>query len=162
MSLARHHGGFVILLSFGTAMLLTIVPLSDGVRSFRPDWVALTLIFWSLVLPYRVSVGSGFLAGLLLDVLTGTLLGQHALALSLVAYLCVRLHLRIRAYPMWQQSLTVLVLLVLQQLVVLWIDSLIGRPPHPFSYWLPSLVGMVLWPLVYRILTALRINFSVS
>ena len=85
MNLTRHHGGTLILLTFAAAMLLTIIPLSDGFRALRPDWVALTLIFWCLALPDRVSVGSGFIAGLLLDVLTGTLLGQHALALSLVA-----------------------------------------------------------------------------
>jgi rod shape-determining protein MreD len=162
MNLTRHHGGTVIILSFAAAMLLTIIPLSGGLRTLRPDWVALTLIFWCLALPYRVSVGSGFLAGLLLDVLTGALLGQHALALSLVAYVCVRLHQRIRIYPMWQQSLTVLVLLILHQLVTLWIDSVIGRPGRPVTYWLPSLIGAALWPLVFRVMTALRVNFSVQ
>ena len=113
MNLTRHHGGMIILLTFAVAMLLTIIPLSDTLRALRPDWVALTLIFWCLALPYRVSVGSGFIAGLFLDVLTGTLLGQHALALSLIAYVCVRLHQRIRIYPIWQQALTVLLLLLL-------------------------------------------------
>ena len=162
MTLARHHGGIIILLTFAMAMLLTIVPLPDALRILRPDWVALTLIFWCLVLPYRVSVGSGFIAGVLLDVLTGTLLGQHALALSLVAYICVRLHQRIRAYPVWQQALTVLVLLVLHQMLTLWVDSTIGRPARPLSYWLPSLVGMLLWPFAFRFLSALRLNFSVQ
>jgi rod shape-determining protein MreD len=143
-------------------MLLTIIPLPDVFRTLRPNWVALTLIFWSLALPYRVSVGSGFIVGLFLDVLSGTLLGQHALALSLIAYVCVRLHQRIRVYPMWQQALTVLVLLILHQLLTLWIDSTIGRPPRSLDYWLPSLVGAMLWPLVDRILTALRVNFSVQ
>jgi rod shape-determining protein MreD len=162
MNLTRHHGGTVIVLSFAAAMLLTIIPLPEGLRTLRPDWVGLTLIFWCLALPYRVSVGSGFLAGLLLDVLTGALLGQHAMALSLVAYVCVRLHQRIRIYPMWQQSLTVLVLLILHQLLTLWIDSIIGRPGRPLTYWTPSLIGATLWPLVFRVMTALRINFSVQ
>jgi len=162
MNLTRHHGGTLILLTFATAMLLTIIPLSDGLRTLRPDWVALTLIFWCLALPYRVSIASGFIAGLLLDVLTGTLLGQHALALSLIAYVCVRLHQRIRIYPIWQQALTVLLLLILHQLITLWIDSIIGRPSRPPSYWLQSLISAALWPLVYRLMTALRINFSVQ
>jgi rod shape-determining protein MreD len=80
MNLTRHHGGFIILLSFAVAMLLTIIPIPDALRVLRPDWVALTLIFWCLALPYRIGVVSGFFAGLFLDVLTGTLLGQHALA----------------------------------------------------------------------------------
>ena len=162
MNLTRHHGGIVILLTFAAAMLLTIAPLPETLRILRPDWVALTLVFWCLALPYRVSVGSGFIAGIFMDVLTGTLLGQNALALSIIAYVCVRLHQRIRAYPIWQQALTVLVFLVLHQLLTLWIDRTIGRPGHSFTYWLPSVLGMLLWPLLYRILTAIRLNFSVQ
>jgi len=162
VSLSRPHGGMVILTSFALAMILTIIPLPDSLLRLRPDWVGLTLIFWCLTLPYRVSVVSGFIVGLLLDVLSGTLLGQHALALSLVAYVCVRMHARIRAYPVWQQMLTVLVLLILHQLVVLWVDRTIGRPGHPLSYWLPSLIGMLLWPLVYHWLNSVRRAFSVQ
>jgi rod shape-determining protein MreD len=162
MNLTRHQGGIVIVLSFAVAMMLTIMPLPEQLRLWRPDWVGLTLIFWCLALPYRVSVGSAFVAGLLLDTLTGTLLGQHALALSLIAFVCVRLHQRIRLYPRWQQALTVLVLLMLHQLITLWVDRTIGRPGPPLSYWLPSFVGMLLWPFVYEILSALRVNFSVQ
>jgi rod shape-determining protein MreD len=161
VTLTRHHGGVVIVLSFAAAMLLTIIPLPESLRTLRPDWVGLTLIFWCLALPERVSVGSGFTAGLLLDALNGTLLGEHALSLSIIAYLCVRLHLRIRVYPMWQQALTVMIFLVLHQLFTLWIDSVIGRPLPSPGYWLPSLIGAALWPLVFHLLTSLRINFSV-
>jgi rod shape-determining protein MreD len=162
VNLTRPHGGIVILTTFVLAMILTIIPLPENLLRLRPDWVGLTLIFWCLALPYRVSVGSGFIVGLLMDVLTGTLLGQHALALSLIAYACVRLHARIRAYPVWQQMLTVLLLLVLHQLVVLWVDRTIGRPGHPFAYWLPSLISMFLWPLIYCWLNSVRLAFSVQ
>ena len=162
MTLTRHHGGIIIVLSFAVALLLTIIPMPDGLRAWRPDWVGLTLIFWCLALPYRVSVGSGFIVGLFVDTVTGTLLGQHALALSLIAYVCVRLHQRIRLYPVWQQTLTVLVLLILHQMITLWVDRTIGRPALPLSYWAPSLAGMLLWPLIHQLLTTLRVNFSVQ
>lgn len=162
MTLTRHHGGIIILLTFALAMLLTIVPLTDSLQNLRPDWVTLTLIFWCLSLPERVNVGSGFMAGLFLDTLEGTLLGQHALALSLIAYVSVRLHQRIRVYPLWQRSLTVLVLLILHQLLTLWIDSTIGRPLPDIGFWLSSLISALLWPVYSRILTTFRINFSVQ
>ncbi len=161
MMLTRHHGGFIILLSFATALLLDIMPLSDGLRPYRPDWVALVLIFWCLALPDRVGVISGWLVGLLLDVLTGTLLGQHALSLCVVAYLCGRLHQQIRVFPLWQQALSVLIFLVIDQLLVLWINSITGRPGPGLSYWLPSLVGALLWPLLYSLLDGLRRGFAV-
>ena len=162
MNFSRPHGNAAIVGSLALAMLLTIIPLSEVLARLRPDWVGLTLIFWCLMLPHRIGVGWGFITGLLLDVLSGTLLGQHALALTLVAYVCVRLHARIRAYPAWQQMLTILLLLTLHQLVVLWVDRTIGRPEQGFSYWLPSLIGMLLWHPMQRWLEALRRGFGVQ
>lgn len=162
MTLARRHGGVVILFSFVVALLLTTFPLPEGLRPYRPDWVGLVLIYWCLALPDRVSVGYGWVMGLLTDVLTGALLGQHALALTLMAYLTVKLHQRIRLYPMWQQSLTVLLLLTLHQLLTMWVHGITGQPPHDWLYWLPSFIGMALWPFVYQFLRTLRRQFSVS
>ncbi len=162
MTLVRRHGGGVILFTFVVALLLTLMPLPDGLRPFRPDWVGLVLIYWCLALPDRVSVGYGFVFGLLVDVASGSLLGQHALGLTLVAYLAVKLHQRVRLYPLWQQSLTVLLLLSLHQLLSMWIHGITGRPAHDWSYWLPSFIGMALWPFLYPVLRGLRRNFSVT
>lgn len=162
MNLARRHGGTVILITFLIALLLTIIPLPEGLRPFRPNWVALVLIYWCLALPDRVGVGYGWLLGLVTDVLTGTLLGQHALGFTLVAFLAVKLHQRVRLYPLWQQSLTVLLLLALHQLLTMWIHGITGRPAHDWSYWLPSFIGTALWPFVYQFLRTLRRQFSVS
>jgi rod shape-determining protein MreD len=113
-------------------------------------------------LPERVGVSTGWLMGLLVDMLTGSLLGQHAMALTIVAYLALRFHQRVRLFPIWQQALTVLVLLVLHQLLVLWVSRFIGRPGPPWYYWAPSLMGMIIWPLVYVTLRSLRRGFRVS
>ncbi len=162
MTLARRHGGAIIIFSFIVALLLTTIPLPDGLRPYRPDWVGLVLIYWCLAVPDRVNVGYGWVTGLLMDVLTGTLLGQHALSLTLMAYLTVKLHQRIRLYPMWQQSLTVLLLLTLHQLLTMWVHGITGQPSHGWFYWLPSFIGMALWPFVYQFLRTLRRQFSVS
>lgn len=161
MNLTRHHGGPVILFTFAVAMILTVVPLPDSLRAYRPDWVGLILIYWCIAIPERVGVLSGWLAGLMLDVLTGTLLGQHAIALCLIAYFCLRMHQQIRVYPLWQQSLAVLVFLIIHQLVLLWINSIVGRPGPGLSYWVPPFIGALLWPFLYHMLRALRRGFSV-
>ena len=102
------RGTWVILITFLVAMLLMILPLPEWARPFRPQWVTLTLVYWCIALPHRFGVGTGFSLGIVLDVLTGTLLGQHALGLSLVAFIAVQLHARIRVFPFWQQSLAVI------------------------------------------------------
>ena len=162
MILAKHHGGGVIATTFLIALLLTIMPLPDWMRYARPDWVGLVLIYWCLALPERVGVITGWFAGLLVDLLTGTLLGQHAMALSIVAYLTLKFHQRVRLFPVWQQAATVLVLLVLHQLLALWVSRFIGRPAPPWYYWAPSVTGMFVWPLIYITLRGLRRGFRVS
>ena len=99
--------------------------------------------------------------GLLVDLVTGTILGQHALSLTVVAYLTQRLHQRIRLFPIIQQAFTVMVLLILHQLLALWISRIIGRPGVPWYFWAPSLLGLLLWPVVFTLLRGLRHSFRV-
>jgi rod shape-determining protein MreD len=161
MTLARHHGGGIIVFTFVVALLLTILPLPDWARFLRPDWVGLVLIYWCMAVPDRVGVNTGWFAGLMVDLVTGTLLGQHALSLTVVAYLTLRLHQRIRLFPMLQQAFTIMVLLILHQLIALWISRIIGRHGVPWHFWTPSLLGMMLWPVVYTLLRGMRHQFRV-
>lgn len=162
MILSRHQGGHVILLSLLTSLLLDITPLPDNLQAFRPNWPALFLLYWCLALPQRIGVASAWFIGLLQDVLTGTLLGQHALTLSILAYITLRFHQRMRPFPPWQQALIVALLLLLIQLITLWINGIIGRSINSWSYWLPSLVGTLLWPLIFHSLRKIRRWFNVK
>jgi len=161
MRSGQRHGGGIIVFSFIIALLLTVIPLPEWARYIRPDWVGLVLIYWCLALPQRVGVTTGWFMGLMVDLLTGSLLGQHALSLTVVAYLALKFHQRLRLVPVWQQALTVLVLLILHQLLALWISRIIGRPGAPMYFWIPSLVGMIIWPLVHGTLRYFRRGFRV-
>jgi rod shape-determining protein MreD len=141
--------------------VITIAPLPENLQTFRPDWVGLVLIYWCFALPERVGVFSGWLAGLLLDVLTSNLLGQHALALSIVAYLTIRIHQQVRVFPLWQQALAVLLLLSVHQLILLWTNSIIGYPGPGLIFWISPLIGAAIWPLIFSILRVLHHGFSV-
>lgn len=152
----------VVYLSVGFALILSVFPQPDWLDPIRPEWVALCLVYWSLTVPHRVGVGLAWITGLLLDVLRGTVLGQHALSLTVAVYLAMLLHQRIRAYPLGQQALSVLVLITLHLLVLLWINGMIGKAPTTWSYWLPAVSSAVLWPGVYVVLQEFRRSFGVS
>lgn len=156
MTDAARLGGWVILTSLIFALMLTLMPLPVGVALYRPEWVALVLIYWCLALPERVGLGAAWGMGLLLDVVTGALLGQHALSLTVVAHIAVRLHRRIRQFPLWQQALSVLWLIGIHQLLLLWVKGISGLAPATWRYWLPSIISMLLWPCVFVILRQLR------
>lgn len=152
----------IIYLTILIGYLLTLMPLPDWAQIFRPQWVALILIYWCMALPERIGVGVGFTTGLLLDVLTGTLLGQHALGLSVVAFVTLKLHLRVRVMPLRQQVFTIFILLLVERLLALWSTGAAGYPTPSLWYWITPLVGMLLWPWIYILLRDTRRRFHVS
>ncbi|MGB5466769.1 MAG: rod shape-determining protein MreD, partial [Sedimenticolaceae bacterium] len=156
------HGRLVILISLCIAMLLTILPMPEWARPFRPQWVTLVLLYWAIALPHRIGVGSAFVVGIVLDVLTGTLLGQHALGLSVVTFIAIQLHQRIRVFPFWQQSLGILVLLVIERLLALWVTGATRGETPGLVYWAVPLIGALLWPWIFVTLRSIRRQFDVS
>lgn len=150
------HGRLTIIGSFAVAVLLNIMPGPAWAQPFMPDWVALTLIYWCMATPTRVSVGVGWSLGFVLDVLYGSLLGQHALAKAAIAYIAVKLHPQLRMFPRWQQAVSVMVLLAINQLIVIWIRGATGEAPQTVGYWTPSIAGMIVWPWLFVVLRDLR------
>lgn len=161
MPLVKHNGGWVILVSFIIAFLLTTIPLPGWLADWRPAWVVMMVIYWCIVLPERVGVAIAWVLGLLLDVYTGTLLGQNALGLSLIAYLTLRLHKQIRIFPPLQQSVLICIYLLLFQFFTLWIRGIIGVPPQHWTFWAPVLSSMLLWPIFFIIMRNIRRKYNV-
>lgn len=144
------------------ALLLAIVPVPEWASHWRPDWIALTLIYWSMALPRTVGVGTAWLAGIVLDVAQGTLLGQHALALSFITYLTVKFHLQLRVFPVSQMSLIVLGLLALYQFILFWINGVAGTHATAVTYWGPVVTGTILWPVVSLAFSGVRYRVQES
>lgn len=158
----QRRGGWVIALSFTVAFMLTMLPLPDWAAPWRPEWATMVLIYWCMALPERVGVATGWVVGLFLDVIHGAVLGQYALALALIAYFTLTLHQRLRIYPLIQQSLIVLLLVLMQQLLITWIRGFLGQPPASLTHWLPSLTSMLLWAWMFIVLRDLRRHFRVN
>lgn len=150
------HGYWVILTTFITALILMTMPLPDWIEAWRPSWVAMVLIYWNLALPHRVSIGTAWVMGILLDVLQGSLLGQHAIGLAILAYVTAKLHLQIRQYPLHQQSIYVGISIAVYLCLIMWINGLTGRPPKSWSFLMPVLTSMLLWPWLFVVLRDIR------
>ena len=161
-ALIPRRGTAVIVVTLLIAIVLAVMPLPEWARLYRPQWVTLVLIYWTLALPQRVGVTVGFSLGILLDALTGTLLGQHALSLSLIAYITLKTHQRVRLFPLWQQSVFVLGMLLLERVLSALAMGVAGRGVAGVEFWLATVVGALLWPWAYFILRDLRRRFRVS
>lgn len=152
----------VVLCTLIIAFILTIIPLPGFIVLLRPEWVALTLIYWCMALPNRVGVGTAWTTGLFLDVLRGGLLGQQALSLCIIAYIALKLYQRMRVAPLWQQAFSILILITLHQLLNLWVRGISGQPPQSWSYWLPAISSMLIWPLFFLSLRQVRRYYRIS
>lgn len=146
----------VIIMTLAAAILLTLIPLPPLLKILWPYWVALVMIYWCLETQDMVTLGLAFATGLVLDLLTASLLGLHALSLVILVYLVTRFRARIRFFPVWQQALSVLALLLNDRIILLWIISLRGEPLPSLAFWLPAIVGTLLWPWLFLLLDRYR------
>jgi rod shape-determining protein MreD len=132
--------------SFAIALLLNFLPWKD--MRLVPDFVALVLAFWCVRQPRVVGLGVGWSVGLLVDAGNGVLLGQHALAYSLLAFLAIWLSRRILWFGPMLQAVHVVLMLAVAQSVVLVVRIAAGDPFPGWAIYLSPLAGAVLWPMV--------------
>ena len=142
-----------LMLSVLVALILTVLPLPPWLDVVRPAFLVLTVIYWSVNAPRAGGLAIGFFAGLLLDVFQGPVLGEHALALSLVTYIAVREHQRIRSKPAIQQALIVFAALILYEVVLFMIDGWTGNPVTSPLRWVHTATGALIWPAAAAILS---------
>jgi len=119
-----------------------------------PDFLALALVFWNVQQPRRVGIGAAFVFGLLMDVHDGALFGEHALAYTLLSYGAISLHRRILWFPLGAQALHIFPLLLVAQVASLLIRLWVGGRFPGWWYFLESVIGAVLWPVVSWLLLA--------
>jgi rod shape-determining protein MreD len=149
-----------ILVSFLVAMMLTSLPLPETAIIYRPDWLTLVLIYWCMAIPERIGIFTGWMLGLLLDVMYGSLLGQNAMAFAIIAYLVNMLHLRVRMFPLWQQSVMVFLLVILHLAISAWIRGIAGQFFVTWTYWIPALTSALVWPFIFIVLRDIRRQIS--
>ncbi len=158
MSNSMYSRRIPVVVTIIVALMLSVLPLPDWLEAFRPDWIAITLIYWAMMLPRTWSVGSAWLIGLVLDVAQGTLLGQHALALCVVVFVTVRMHRLMRVFPTGQLVAAVFSLLALYQFILFWINGVAGVPVEATHYWGPVIGGAIVWPVVVSLLNGVRLR----
>lgn len=141
-----------ISLSLLLALFLNLIPF--GRLPLVPDWVALVLAFWCIHQPLKVGMGTAFFLGLAMDVADGSVMGQHALAYVLLAFVGCGLSRRILWFPLLLQAAHILPLLLVTQLVMLATRMTGSGAEFPGLLWFASsFVAAALWhPLTYLLL----------
>ena len=156
MSFAARQPRLLVWLSSLLALMLQSLPLPKLLSIVWPPFFVLLVLYWSTMAPRAGGILLAFLGGLVLDVLQGTQLGQHALAMSVLAYLAIRFHLLTRAKPIFEQSLFVIGALLVYEGLLWAIDGWSGQPAGSWTRWVPVLTGALVWPVIVGVLGRLH------
>jgi rod shape-determining protein MreD len=143
------------------SLMLMLIPLPAPIQPLKPYWPALFLLYWSLESSDRVTLGLAFCVGVGADIFDGVLLGEQALRLTALVFIALRFRSRLRFFPMWQQTLAVLGLLMNDRVLLFLVRVLGGEPMPPAAYWLSPFVGAAFWPFVFLILDDLRARLRI-
>ena len=144
------------------ALITMLVPLPLVLQPFKPYWPALVLLYWSLESGDRVNLGLAFAVGLFADLLDGVLLGEQALRLTALVFIALRFRSRLRFFPMWQQALAVLALLLNDRVLQTIIRVVAGEAVPSLSWWVAPFVGAAIWPFLFLLLDDLRMRLRIQ
>ena len=162
METTPSRGMFIIVVTFLLAIVLLLFPLPDFLIWWRPNWVLMVLIYWTLALPHRIGIFAAWTLGVITDVALSSVLGVHGLAMAIVAYLILLLNKRLRLFPLWKQSIIVGLMVGLDLVMSLWLQNFISTQPRHAMYWLPIISSIFFWPWVFILLRDIRRKFQIK
>jgi rod shape-determining protein MreD len=156
--MSRHAPGWLMPVSALAALLLGLLPLPVWMQPYRPYWLALVVVYWVIEAPDRFGLGFAFLAGVLADLCFGSVLGEQALRLTVMAFIVQRFRAQLRFFPLSQQALAIAGLLLNDRVIVGLLHLALGEPQPPLAAWWSPLAGMLLWGPVFLLLDRLRLG----
>lgn len=141
-----------ILFTFVVAFCLNVLPWGGTLLLLRPDFLLLVLLYWCMREPRMVGQTIGLLCGLVMDVADSAVLGQHAFVYALAVYAAFTLRLRILRFPLFQQALHIVIILLVADMMTTLLNLLVGAPFPGYSYFIGALIGALLWPPIVWLL----------
>jgi rod shape-determining protein MreD len=148
MKVSNFRYYYLIIITLLAAFLLESFYLPADFAPYRPQWVLLVLCYWVLTYPFRINVGLAWLTGILMDIFTGTLMGSHALAFTLVTYILLKLQHHLRFFTLWQQTLVVFMMTVLYQIILSWAHGMQNQLSLSLEMAYPIITSTLLWPFL--------------
>lgn len=142
-----------IALSLAIALILNFLPLREDLLIFRPDFVAITIIYWSINYPHKMGMSMAFGMGLMMDVGNTSILGQHALAYCVTIYLTLIFGRRLRLFGLMQQAPQIGLILFIMQMTIVLVAVLSGSHLPGWQYFFVSMVSALLWAPISLLLS---------
>lgn len=147
---------FVLAAIFIATLVLEIMPWPAGFQGLRPAWLVLVLTYWALALPNKISVGTAFVMGIIWDLILGSILGIHALILSIAIYFVAKHHLILRNLSLWLQSLLIMGFIVLVRFSIFLVELVLHSAEFNSQELLGAVISGVLWPWIFLLMRQIR------
>ena len=139
----------LIAATLAVALVLQLIELPYALAVLRPMLVPMVLVYWVMVVPQPTGLFTAWIVGLLMDVLLGSVLGQHALGLTVLVFVTLQLRGILSLYPIWQEALALTPIFALYTFLMFWIDGATGHRADPWLQWVPIVTTGLSWPLVF-------------
>ena len=150
-----------ITISILIALVLSIMPLPLEVKAWRPDWLAMVIVYWTIALPHRVNIGTAWVVGFMLDILLGTVLGIHAFAMALVVFVTASNFQKLRNFSVWQQAALIGVFLLLYHMVIFWLNRFLVAINFSIDLLYPAFTSALIWIWLFPVMRGYRRKFKV-
>lgn len=137
----------IVALSVVIVLTAAVFPMPSWAGWLRPEFAAITVIYWVISAPFRIGMVFAWCLGLAVDILEGAVLCQNALGLTVLAYLSFLLHQRLRMFGLFEQASSIFVLVGIYQLIGYWVQGLTGGTYHSLAFLVPALISAILWPV---------------
>ncbi len=144
----RRVNAMIVYASLLAALICQLFPWTGQGIILRPDFMLVVLLYWLLRAPNICNLGSAWVTGLLVDLATGSLLGQYALTFTLTAYFALNYQRRIVLFTKWQLASYVFALLLFERIAILLVKQLAGNESPGWHYFWPVITGMLLWQFI--------------
>lgn len=153
----------IILITFGVSIVLDTISMPAFFEAIRPNWTIMMMLFWSIRLRGEFSVGSAWLAGLLLDISKSFVWGLHGFTFALICYLIKRYYARVKALTLPEQTILIPIVFAAQSLITIWINGILGNSTPSFTHWMmPIIVSSLFWPILNIILNEVCEIFGIT
>lgn len=153
-----------VLMVFFTCLLaicLSIMPLPSWAIWLRPAWVILVLAYWIITYPDYINVGFAWILGLLLDALYGSVLGEHALAMTVVAYLVYRAKRELKRYPLLHQGIFIIFCCFIYNIILYLLQRALGQDLPDWRFWISPFLGFLFWPVVFTLFRNTQLKYRI-
>lgn len=151
----------LMIISIIFALFLSVVPVPFEWRLWRPEFLAIIVVYWSMYYPQHFGLLPAWSCGILLDIIELSPLGYNALGLVVIAYISQLSYQRIRSYTLWQQAGWVFVLVGIYQLISNWASGFFNKDSDTPEFLVAAAITAFLWPLVVVCFRTVNLRYRI-